>query len=128
MAQTLPPAIEQELQKFDSMRKNFETLQMMSQTMQQEIAEVKSTLDELRKQPDDVVTYKTVGQVMFRVEKPGLVEELDDTTRKDRLHGITNGADYSEWSPQTDRFIIEKFDENNTDKMLELTNQGNESA
>ncbi len=87
MAQTLPPAIEQELQKFDSMRKNFETLQMMSQTMQQEIAEVKSTLDELRKQPDDVVTYKAVGQVMFHVEKPGLVEELDDreTTLKMRI-------------------------------------------
>ncbi|MHA1637299.1 MAG: prefoldin subunit beta [Candidatus Thorarchaeota archaeon] len=87
MAQTLPPAIEQELQKFDSMRKNFETLQMMSQTMQQEIAEVKSTLDELRKQSDDVVTYKAVGQVMFRVEKPGLVEELDDreTTLKMRI-------------------------------------------
>ena len=91
MAQTLPPALEQELQKFDSMRRNFETLQMMSQTMQQEIAEVKTTLEELRKQPDDVVTYKTVGQVMFRVEKPGLVEDLDDreTTLKMRIESTS---------------------------------------
>lgn len=78
MAQTIPPALEQELQKFDTMRRNHETLMAMTQTMQQEIAEVKATLDELRKQPDDVVTYKSVGQVMFKVEKPKLVEDLED--------------------------------------------------
>ena len=78
MAQSIPPALEQELQKFDTMRRNHETLQMMSQTMQQDLGEVKATLEELKKQPDEVVTYKSVGQVMFRVEKPALVEELED--------------------------------------------------
>jgi prefoldin beta subunit len=81
MAQTLPPALEQELQKFDTMRRNLETLQMLVQSMQQEISETKATLDELRKQPDDVVTYKGVGQVMFRADKPKLVEELDDRAK-----------------------------------------------
>jgi len=78
MAQRIPPALEQELQKFDSMRRNHETLLAMSQTMQSELGEVKATLEELRNQADDVVTYKTVGQVMFRMDKPKLVEELDD--------------------------------------------------
>ncbi|MHA1959077.1 MAG: prefoldin subunit beta [Candidatus Thorarchaeota archaeon] len=81
MAQTLPPALEQELQKFDTMRRNLETLQMLVQSMQQEISETNATLDELRKQPDDVVTYKGVGQVMFRADKPKLVEELDDRAK-----------------------------------------------
>lgn len=78
MAQTIPPALEQELQKFDTMRRNHETLTAMSQTLQSELTEIKSTLEELRKQPDDTVTYKAVGQVMFKVEKPAVVEELDD--------------------------------------------------
>ena len=78
MAQRIPPALEQELQKYDSMRRNHETMLAMAQTMQSELSEVKATVEELRKQPDDVVTYKTVGQVMFRVDKVKLVEELDD--------------------------------------------------
>jgi prefoldin beta subunit len=78
MAQKIPPALEQELQKFDTMRRNHETLTAMSQALQSELGEVKSTLEELKKQADDVVTYKAVGQVMFRVEKPALVDELDD--------------------------------------------------
>ncbi len=78
MAQTIPPSLEQELQKFENLRRNHETLQMMIQTMQQELNEVKATLEELGKQPDDVVTYKSVGQVMFKIEKGTIVEELTD--------------------------------------------------
>jgi prefoldin beta subunit len=78
LAQTIPPALEQELQKFDTMRRNHETLTAMSQTLQAELTEVKGTLEELKKQPDDTVTYKAVGQVMFKVEKPAVVEELED--------------------------------------------------
>ena len=78
MAQAIPPALEQELQKFDTMRKNLETLQSMAQTMQSELVETKATLDQLREQPDDTPTYKAVGQVMFKVEKPKLVEDLED--------------------------------------------------
>jgi prefoldin beta subunit len=78
MAQNIPPALEQELQKFDTMRRNHETLTAMSQTLQAELTEVKGTLEELKKHPDDTVTYKAVGQVMFKVEKPAVVEELED--------------------------------------------------
>jgi prefoldin beta subunit len=78
MAQTIPPALEQELQKFDTMRRNHETLVAMAQTLQAELTEVKGTLEELKKQSDDTVTYKAVGQVMFKVEKPAVEEELED--------------------------------------------------
>ncbi len=78
MAQNIPPALEQELQKFETMRRKHETLTAMSQTLKAELTEVKGTLEELKKQPDDTVTYKAVGQVMFKVEKPSIVEELED--------------------------------------------------
>ncbi len=78
MAQNIPPALEQELQKFDTMRKNHETLSTMVQAIQTELSEINATLEELKKQPDDVVTYKAVGQVMFKIDKPIIVEQLDD--------------------------------------------------
>lgn len=78
MAQTIPPALEQELQKFDTMRRNHESLLVMIQTMDTQLKETKSTLEELKKQADDTETYKSVGQVMFKVEMPKLVEELED--------------------------------------------------
>ncbi len=37
MAQTIPPALEQELQKFDTMRRNYESMQAVIQTMQSEL-------------------------------------------------------------------------------------------
>ena len=78
MAQNIPPALEQELQKFDTMRKNHETLTAMVQALQTELSEINATLEELKKQPDDTITFKAVGQVMFKVEKPVLTDELDD--------------------------------------------------
>ena len=78
MAQNIPPALEAELQKFDTMRRNHETLTSMTQALQTELTEVKGTLEELKKQPDETVTYKAVGQVMFKVEKPAITADLDD--------------------------------------------------
>ena len=98
MSQNIPPALEAELQKFDTMRRNHETLSAMSQALQTELAEVKGTLDELNKQPDETVTYKAVGQVMFRVDKKELSTDLDDKQKtlemrlastKKQLDGLT---------------------------------------
>ncbi len=78
MAQRIPPALEEEIRKLDNMQRQYQSFQVMAQTLQNELNEVKATLEELRKESDDTVTYKTVGQVMFKVEKPKMVEELDD--------------------------------------------------
>ena len=78
MAQNIPPALEAELQKFDTMRRNHETLTAMTQALQTELTEVTGTLEELKKHSDDTVTYKAVGQVMFKVEKPAITTELED--------------------------------------------------
>jgi prefoldin beta subunit len=78
MAQRLPPALEQELQRFEALRREHDTYQMMLQTLQNELSELKETLEELGKQPDSTVTFKTIGQIMFRTEKAKLTEEIQD--------------------------------------------------
>jgi prefoldin beta subunit len=98
MAQNIPPALEAELQKFDTMRRNHETLTAMTQALQTELTEVTGTLEELKKQPDNTITYKAVGQVMFKVDKPALSNDLDDKQKtlemrlastKKQLDGLT---------------------------------------
>ncbi|MHA2351209.1 MAG: prefoldin subunit [Candidatus Thorarchaeota archaeon] len=69
MAQRIPPALEEEIRKLDNMQRQYQSFQVMAQTLQNELNEVKATLEELRKESDDTITYKTVGQVMFKVEK-----------------------------------------------------------
>jgi len=98
MAQNIPPALEAELQKFDTMRRNHEALTNMTQALQTEMNEVTGTIQELKKQADDTVTYKAVGQVMFKVDKPTLTADLDDRQKtlemrqaatKKQLDGLT---------------------------------------
>ncbi|MFW9805594.1 MAG: prefoldin subunit [Candidatus Thorarchaeota archaeon] len=77
MAQNIPPELEKDLRKYDNLRRQQEAFANMVETYKERVKQIKETLDNLKKQPDDVVTYKAVGQVMFRVEKPSMVEELE---------------------------------------------------
>ena len=82
MAQKIPPELENELRKYDNLRHQEEGYSNMVRAYKEQVEQLKETLDQLRKQPDDVVTYKTVGQVMFKVEKPSMIEELEDKVRE----------------------------------------------
>ncbi|TFG09652.1 hypothetical protein EU538_04380 [Candidatus Thorarchaeota archaeon] len=77
MAQQIPPGLEEKIKRYENLRRKHEALQVMVQRLQSELNELEATLEELAKQPDDAVTYKTVGQVMFRVDKKKLVEEMN---------------------------------------------------
>ncbi|MGQ4870675.1 MAG: prefoldin subunit beta [Candidatus Thorarchaeota archaeon] len=81
MAQQIPPELEQELMRYDNLRRQYETLQVAVQSMKTELTEISTTLEELGKTPDDTVTYKIVGQVMFRVDRSKLIEDLEDRKR-----------------------------------------------
>lgn len=39
-------------------------------------------------------------------------------TRASALHGIVNGANYGEWNPETDKYIIENYNEKTLDKKI----------
>ncbi|MFW9786302.1 MAG: prefoldin subunit [Candidatus Thorarchaeota archaeon] len=82
MAQNIPPELEKDLRKFDNLRRQEEGFSNLVRTYKEQVEQLKETLSELASQPDDVVTYKTVGQVMFRVEKPTLIDELENRVRE----------------------------------------------
>ncbi|MHA1964200.1 MAG: prefoldin subunit [Candidatus Thorarchaeota archaeon] len=76
MAQNIPPELEKDLRKFENLRRQQEAFTNMVETYKERVKQLNETLDNLKKQPDDTVTYKAVGQVMFKVEKPAMVDEL----------------------------------------------------
>ena len=47
------------------------------------IRETEAALKELEKSPDDAVIYKSVGELLFKSEKPKLLEELKE--KKDMM-------------------------------------------
>jgi chaperonin cofactor prefoldin len=77
MAQNIPPELEQDLRKFDNLRRQQEAFTNMVETYKERVKQLNETLENLKKQPADTITYKAVGQVMFRVEQPAMVDELD---------------------------------------------------
>lgn len=88
MAQRLPPTLEQKYERYRKMMEEHETWLSTARLWEAQISELKSTIEELSKQPDDVVTYKAVGQVMFRVEKPKIVEQME-SEREDKERSLT---------------------------------------
>jgi chaperonin cofactor prefoldin len=76
MAQTLPPALEQDLRKFDTMQRNYETMAAQSQTWQMELNQVKATLEE-------VVLEKTLNSMKKKVES--LAASLKELQEKIQL-------------------------------------------
>ncbi|TFF84082.1 hypothetical protein EU524_01530 [Candidatus Thorarchaeota archaeon] len=77
MSQQVPPGLQEKIKRYEGLRRKHEALQVMIQRLQSELNELEVTLEELTKQPDDAITYKTVGQVMFRVDKKQLVDEMN---------------------------------------------------
>ena len=68
MAQNIPPELEKDLRKYENLRRQQEAFTNMVETYKERVTQLNETLENLSKQPDDTVTYKAVGQVMFRVE------------------------------------------------------------
>ena len=55
----------------------------------------------------NTVSKKYSQEIQTREFGPGLDGIL--RTRKEDLYGIVNGIDYDDWSPETDRFIPERY-------------------
>jgi prefoldin beta subunit len=78
MAQTLPPALQDKIRKYENQLRTYEAFKTQTLMTQQELNEVSMTLTELKKFPEDGPTYKAVGSVMFLVDKKKLLADLEE--------------------------------------------------
>ncbi|MFW9890421.1 MAG: prefoldin subunit [Candidatus Thorarchaeota archaeon] len=104
MAQPIPPEVEPEVRKLVIKQQQFEQLMAAIQTRQAELREAEATLEEMKKYPDEAVTYKTIGQIMFKVDKAQLQNELAD-----RVANLQEWLELKTKAAEKDRKAIEEL-------------------
>ena len=83
MSGELPPQIQNQLAQLQQLQQQAQAVMTQKTQIEGLIRETEAALKELEKSPDDAVIYKSVGELLFKSEKPKLQEELKE--RKDMM-------------------------------------------
>ncbi|MEM4311055.1 MAG: prefoldin subunit beta [Nitrososphaerales archaeon] len=74
--QDLPPWLKEQLARFDQLQQNLQTIILQKQQVEMELSEIDRALEELKKiNPGDTV-YKSVGNLLVKADRDGLIKEL----------------------------------------------------
>ncbi|MHA2501361.1 MAG: prefoldin subunit [Candidatus Kariarchaeaceae archaeon] len=80
------PEQQQEIQKFNQLRQNLESLTRSKIQMESRVSELKITQEEIKGLDDDMEVYKTVGQLLLKTSmakaKEDVNTELDELEPK----------------------------------------------
>ena len=83
MSGELPPQIQNQLAQLQQLQQQAQAVMTQKAQIEGLIRETEAALKELEKSPDDAIIYKSVGELLFKSEKPKLQEELKE--RKDMM-------------------------------------------
>lgn len=83
MSGELPPQIQNQLAQLQQLQQQAQAIMTQKTQVEGLIRETDAALKELEKSSDDAVIYKSVGELLFRADKPKLIEELKE--RKDMM-------------------------------------------
>lgn len=83
MSGELPPQIQNQLAQIQQLQQQMQAVMTQKSQIEGLIRETDAALRELDKASDDAVIYKSVGELLFKADKPKLSEELKE--RKDMM-------------------------------------------
>lgn len=83
MSAELPPQIQNQLAQLQQLQQQAQAMLSQKSQIEALIRETDAAVKELEKSPDDAVVYKSVGELLFKAEKPKLLEELKE--KKDMM-------------------------------------------
>jgi prefoldin beta subunit len=83
MSDELPPQIQNQLAQLQQLQQQAQAVMAQKTQIEGLIRETDAALKELEKSTDDAIIYKSVGELLFRAEKPKLTEDLKE--RKDMM-------------------------------------------
>ena len=83
MSGELPPQIQNQLAQLQQLQQQAQAVMTQKAQIEGLIRETEAALKELEKSSDDAIVYKSVGELLFKSEKPKLLEELKE--RKDMM-------------------------------------------
>jgi prefoldin beta subunit len=83
MSGELPPQIQNQLAQLQQLQQQAQAVITQKAQIEALIRETDAALKELDKSSDDSIIYKSVGELLFKAERPKLIEELKE--RKDMM-------------------------------------------
>ncbi|HWQ20782.1 MAG TPA: prefoldin subunit beta [Methanotrichaceae archaeon] len=83
MSAELPPQIQNQLAQLQQLQQQAQAMLSQKSQIEALIRETDAAVKELEKSPDDAVVYKSVGELLFKADKPKLLEELKE--KKDMM-------------------------------------------
>jgi prefoldin beta subunit len=83
MSGELPPQVQNQLAQLQQLQQQAQAVLSQKSQIEALMRETDAAVKELEKSPDDAVVYKSVGELLFKAEKPKLVEELKE--KKDMM-------------------------------------------
>ena len=80
----LPPQVQEQLARYQQLQQTLQVVTTQKQQLEIELNETDKALAELEKSSSDAPVYKSVGSVLLRVDREGLIAELKE--RKELLN------------------------------------------
>jgi len=81
---TLPPQLQEQLARLQQLQQTLQVVVAQRQQLELEMNETERAVGELEKQGENSVIYKSVGSLLVKAEKTGLLAELKE--RKELLN------------------------------------------
>ncbi|HIH70570.1 MAG TPA: prefoldin subunit beta, partial [Methanothermobacter thermautotrophicus] len=74
----LPQNVQHQLAQFQQLQQQAQAISVQKQTVEMQINETQKALEELSRAADDAEVYKSSGNILIRVAKDELTEELQE--------------------------------------------------
>jgi len=74
----MSPQLQEQLTKFEQLRKTLEAIPIQKQQVDLQILEIEKALEELNKINEDTTVYKSAGTIMIKANKDSLIKELTE--------------------------------------------------
>jgi len=80
----LPPQVQEELMRLQQLQQTLQVVVTQKQQLEIELSETEKALSELEKITDDIPVYKSVGSILLKADRQGLMGDLKE--RKELLN------------------------------------------
>ena len=78
LSPNISPQLQEQLAKFEQLRKTLETIPIQKQQIDLQIFEIDKALEELNKINENTTVYKSAGIIMIKANKDSLIKELTE--------------------------------------------------
>ena len=78
LSPNISPQLQEQLAKFEQLRKTLETIPIQKQQIDLQIFEIDKALEELNKINENTTVYKSAGTIMIKANKDSLIKELTE--------------------------------------------------